>query len=613
MERKVLLSQTLICVILLLGQLHGYKSCIQKERKALFELKQYLISISVEWALDSVLPTWTNDSKSDCCRWDGIKCNHTGGRVIGIFISKTSFKERSPLNLYLLHPFEDVRILNFSGRSNQFSVFCEMKNLRELDLSGNNFVGQLPPCLGSLNKLRFLDLSSNLLSGNLPSSFSSLQSLEYLSLADNNCTGLFSFSPLANLTKLKVFKLSRTSVLRLFLSSSMDPSCRCFHRLSKKSFFLKSRQLSAFLIQVCCLNTLCSWNVFVGQYLICVMLLLGLLHGCKSCIEKERKALLELKKYILLRAEEGSDFILNTWTNDTKSNCCLWEGIECNQISLRIIKISTGKSSVVEDSVLDLSLLNPFEEVRSLDLSGDGAIGFSGLFDDLEGYKSRSRLQNLEFLDFSANTFNNSIFPFLNAATSVKTLILQFNVMYGPLPLKGLCNLKNLQELDISHNELAGQFPLCIASLTGLRVLDLSSNQLSGEVPPALSNLESLEYLSLVDNNFEGFFSLASLANNTKLKVVTLSSKSNSLQVDMVTSWKPKFQLSVISLRSCNLKEVPGFLLYQKELRQVDLSNNIISGMFPSWLLENNTKLELMSSTNSFLRTLDGFFLTYDI
>ncbi|KAH0874731.1 hypothetical protein HID58_072093 [Brassica napus] len=567
-------------------QLHGYKSCIQKERKALFELKQYLISISVEWALDSVLPTWTNDSKSDCCRWDGIKCNHTGGRVIGIFISKTSFKERSPLNLYLLHPFEDVRILNFSGRSNQFSVFCEMKNLRELDLSGNNFVGQLPPCLGSLNKLRFLDLSSNLLSGNLPSSFSSLQSLEYLSLADNNCTGLFSFSPLANLTKLKVFKLSRTSVLRLFLSSSMDPSCRCFHRLSKKSFFLKSRQLR---------------NVFVGQYLICVMLLLGLLHGCKSCIEKERKALLELKKYILLRAEEGSDFILNTWTNDTKSNCCLWEGIECNQISLRIIKISTGKSSVVEDSVLDLSLLNPFEEVRSLDLSGDGAIGFSGLFDDLEGYKSRSRLQNLEFLDFSANTFNNSIFPFLNAATSVKTLILQFNVMYGPLPLKGLCNLKNLQELDISHNELAGQFPLCIASLTGLRVLDLSSNQLSGEVPPALSNLESLEYLSLVDNNFEGFFSLASLANNTKLKVVTLSSKSNSLQVDMVTSWKPKFQLSVISLRSCNLKEVPGFLLYQKELRQVDLSNNIISGMFPSWLLENNTKLEvLLLKNNSF-------------
>lgn len=148
-------------------------------------------------------------------------------------------------------------------------------------------------------------------------------------------------------------------------------------------------------------------NVFVGQYLICVMLLLGLLHGCKSCIEKERKALLELKKYILLRAEEGSDFILNTWTNDTKSNCCLWEGIECNQISLRIIKISTGKSSVVEDSVLDLSLLNPFEEVRSLDLSGDGAIGFSGLFDDLEGIPCFS---NVRFILWSPLGVSSPVF-----------------------------------------------------------------------------------------------------------------------------------------------------------------------------------------------------------
>lgn len=83
-----------------------------------------------------------------------------------------------------------------------------MKNLLELDLSVNYSVGQIRPCLGSLNKLQFLDLSANQLSGNLPSSFSSLQSLEYPSLQYNNFAGLFSFSPLANLTKLKVLKLS---------------------------------------------------------------------------------------------------------------------------------------------------------------------------------------------------------------------------------------------------------------------------------------------------------------------------------------------------------------------------------------------------------------------
>ncbi|WZZ33592.1 hypothetical protein YC2023_016993 [Brassica napus] len=48
MEGKVFLRKYLICVILLLGQLHGYKSCVENERKALFDLKKYIISITEE-------------------------------------------------------------------------------------------------------------------------------------------------------------------------------------------------------------------------------------------------------------------------------------------------------------------------------------------------------------------------------------------------------------------------------------------------------------------------------------------------------------------------------------------------------------------------------------
>ena len=167
----------------------------------------------------------------------------------------------------------------------------------------------------------------------------------------------------------------------------------------------------------------------------------------------------------------------------------------------------------------------------------------------------------------------------------------------------GICKLRNIQELDLSHNKLVGQFPLCLTSLTELRVLDLSSNQLTGKLPPSLGSLKSLEYLSLFDNDFEGFFSLGSLTNLSKLRVLKLCSKSNSLQLvsDRDSSWKPKFQLDVIALRSCNLDKVPQFLLHQKELRHVDLSDNNISGNFPSWLLENNTKLKvLLLQNNSF-------------
>ncbi|RID75047.1 LOW QUALITY PROTEIN: hypothetical protein BRARA_B02115 [Brassica rapa] len=272
-----------------------------------------------------------------------------------------------------------------------------------------------------------------------------------------------------------------------------------------------------------------------------------------------------------------------------------------------------------ESSLLNLSLLHPFEDVRILDL---GWNRFSGLFDAVEGNKSLRRLRKLEILFLDLNEFNSSIFPFLNAATSLTKLSLKANNMDGPVPVKelrdltnlevldmswnrfndsipvqGICKLKNLQELDLTGNKLVGHFPLCLTNLTRLRVLDLSSNQLTGSIPSSLSNLESLEYLSLLDNNFEGFFSFGSLTKLSMLRVF----KIQLVPIVSESSWRPKFQLSVIELRSCNLAKIPNFLLYQKDLRHVDLSNNRIAEKFPSWLLANNSKLEaLLLQNNSF-------------
>nr|VDD13276.1 unnamed protein product [Brassica oleracea] len=414
-------------------------------------------------------------------------------------------------------------------------------------------------------------------------------------------------------------------------------------------------------------------KLFLGQFLIWVVLLLGQLHGCKSCIEEERKALLELKKHLIsLSVEWGYDTVQPTWTNDTKSDCCLWEGLECNRTSGRVIGISIG-DMVFENfsSPLNISLLQPFEDIRSLSLSVEQN-GFDGFFDDVEGYKSLRRLRNLEILDLSSNRFNDSIFPFLNGASSLKTIFLHNNLIEGPFPaeeqkdltnlelldlslnmLKGslselkdwtnlelldlsrnflngsmlelkdlinlellslaqnsfsgpipvevFCEMKNLRELDLSENHFVGQLPLCLGSLKKLRVLDLSSNQFSGNLPSSFSSLESLEYLSLLNNNFKGILSLNPLANLTKLKVLKLSTTSDMLQVESESTWQSKFQLSVAVLRSCSLKKIPSFFLYQKNLRLVDLSSNKLSGNVPTWLLENNTQLEvLLLQNNSF-------------
>ncbi|ESQ46467.1 hypothetical protein EUTSA_v10000563mg [Eutrema salsugineum] len=370
-------------------------------------------------------------------------------------------------------------------------------------------------------------------------------------------------------------------------------------------------------------------KLFLGQYLIWVTLLLVQLQGCKSCIEKERKALLELKKYVMSKSQTP-DYVLPTWDNDTKSDCCRWKGIMCNHTSRRVIGLSLGVFfNLNENLILDLSLLHPFEEVRSLDLSS----GFKGFVDNVEGYKSLRKFRNLEILNLSYNSLNSSIIPFLNAATSLKTLSLQSSFMLSEIKdltnlnlldlagnrlngsmlglthlkrLKALdlsynvvCEMKNLQELDVSGNRFVGHIPLCLCSLNKLQVLDFSSNQLSGNLPSNFNNLEGLEYLSLLDNNFTGLFSLDPLANLTKLKVFKLSSTSDMVQVETKSIWQPKFQLTVAVLGDCSLEEIPSFLLYQKNLRLVDLSNNRLSGEIPTWLLVNNSKLEVLQLQNN--------------
>ncbi|KAF8083882.1 hypothetical protein N665_0748s0026 [Sinapis alba] len=317
------------------------------------------------------------------------------------------------------------------------------------------------------------------------------------------------------------------------------------------------------------------------------MIVLGQMHGYRGCIAKERKGLLELSAYIISLSPDAN----LVWTNNQKSNCCHWERIKCDINSQRVVGLSLGHLMFGNSDPLNLSLFHPFEELQSLNLSFNR---FGGLLDNHQGYKSLRKLPKLKILDLSDNGLNNSILPFLRFATSLKTLILGNNMMEGDFPMKGICKWKTLQELDVSGNEFEGQPPQCFASLTKLRVLDLSSNLFDRDLPTFINSLKSLEYLSLLDNNFKGLFSFNSLKFLSKLKVLKLSSISIKQQKEMRGSWLPDFKLRVLELRDCTIEKIPDFLRYQKNMRLIDLSNNNLSGPFPTWILENNPLLEVL-------------------
>ncbi|XP_031375354.1 receptor-like protein 15 isoform X3 [Punica granatum] len=370
-------------------------------------------------------------------------------------------------------------------------------------------------------------------------------------------------------------------------------------------------------------------------------LLLILLEFCGSgrlssaCIEPERIGLIKLKAAFNL--PNGSTF---PWWRDDQGDCCRWEGVWCNNISMRVtmLLLNDTRDSRLGPWSLNASLFLPFEELEALDLG----------FNQLTAFTETLRLKRLQVLDLRTNELTEV--PSLHELPSLNALYLQFNYrlknlsrleglkleavdvsfnhlagdslsaiwsmtslkalsiagnQLGDSIFQGLCQLKGLEELDASYNEFVSSIPPCIQNMTSLYALDLHRNHFGGNIPSSLfTNLKSLQYLSLSGNAFEGSFSLAALTNNSRLEVFDLANNYHRLNITTEDPlYAPSAQLKILRLSDCALNEprgvFPTFLRDQHELRLLDLSHNNMSGAFPSWLLENNTKLEALKLSNN--------------
>ncbi|KAF7848786.1 hypothetical protein BT93_L1564 [Corymbia citriodora subsp. variegata] len=297
-----------------------------------------------------------------------------------------------------------------------------------------------------------------------------------------------------------------------------------------------------------------------------------------GCLEEERNALLDIKAAF----NSPSGYSLRSWYGG--DNCCGWEGVVCDDATSRVAQLYLNYTRDPElgIGVINTSLFLPLEELQVLDLSRNFLSG-----------------PNLEVLDLWGNKLVNDALLDIARITSLKALVISFDGLSASKLLEGLCELRNLEELQIIGNGVQGPLPSCSCNMTSLRALDVQNNNINGAIPSCLLyNLKSLEYIVLSGNAFEGSLSLASLANNSNLEVFHLINNHNRLEVNTEDPiWFPSFQLKVFSLSNCVLNKdangvIPSFLKGQYDLRGVQLNHNGMTGNFPNWLLDNNVNLQ---------------------
>ncbi|KAK6281377.1 hypothetical protein POUND7_015202 [Theobroma cacao] len=333
-----------------------------------------------------------------------------------------------------------------------------------------------------------------------------------------------------------------------------------------------------------------------------------------SCIEWERKALLEFRKGL----KDPSGW-LSSWVGE---DCCNWTGVSCSNKTGNVVKLdlqspdvcsSVGESPADNDrsclgGTLNPSLLN-LTYLSYLDMSWNN-------FQAIPVPEFIGSLKNLRYLDLSEASFNGKVPPSLGNLSNLEYLDLSMylfplrlwasdlNWLFGLSCIKyldlGNMNLSkaatnwlqavnmlpSLTEFHLSICELNG-FPesLTFVNFTSLAVLDLSFNNFSSSIPSWLFNISTLKEVDLYSCEFKGSIPKVSRGSLCNLWWMDLSDNVISGEINEfieALSGCSNNTLDYLDLSANNLEgNLPESLGFLKYLDYLQLAQNSFSGSLP--------------------------------
>jgi len=156
----------------------------ETERRVLLEAADVLADNP-----NSQLRTWSGTDAGSHCLWEGVQCDAETGLVYELDVSGKELTGRIPPVLSSLRAMEYLYI---QGNGLEGCIPPElgaMSSLQVLMARGNQLSGSIPAEISGMSSLQYLDLADNHLSGAIPPSLGAMEALEYMGLENNTLSG----------------------------------------------------------------------------------------------------------------------------------------------------------------------------------------------------------------------------------------------------------------------------------------------------------------------------------------------------------------------------------------------------------------------------------------